>query len=45
MITSNWIYSSFSSYCGFRLELFGNIWPWWAQWGTVGHHYGFDSFL
>jgi len=30
---TGWFYSNFSSYFWFRLELFGNIWPWRAQFG------------
>ena len=33
VITSSWFYSNFSSYFWFRLEQFGNIWPWRAQFG------------
>ena len=33
VITSSWFYSDFSGYFWIRLELFGNIWPWRAQFG------------
>ena len=33
VITTIWFYSNFSTYFWFRLELFGNIWPWRAQFG------------
>ena len=33
IITSSWFYSTFSTNFWFRLEPFGNIWPWRAQFG------------
>jgi len=35
VISNSWFYSTFSTYFWFRLELFGNIWHWRAQLGTV----------
>jgi len=33
VITTSWFYCSFSTNFWFRLDMFGNIWPWRAQFG------------